>query len=129
MKKIKVFLAGVWAEIKAFPIEFSGMFVSLWRWAFAPIEKTRLKEHVFWGYFGWHLATSFAKRRTKKWPAKYDQNGAINGVFPYTKNSLVVLNKIEIKQLKKQSPAFSPMAAVNPRKFLKRVSYYKTEQK
>jgi len=125
MTTIRTITKNIFAEIKAFPRQFGGLLASMWHYIFTPITKPS----IFWGYWAYYFATWYAEKRTRKWPPKYDQNGSINGVFVYSEDTLIVLNKMEIKNMKKLSPAASPLRKINPRKFLNRASYYKTKQK
>ncbi len=112
-------------EIKDELRAVSGIFVNTWRFLFAPITRPTF----FHGYTHYYFAKKFAEKRTRRYKG-YDQNGKVHAVFPFNDIDLVVLNKIELKALKKRYKTLSWMALkMNPRKYIKRNSYYKTEYK
>ncbi len=121
MKKIKDFIKKARTEIKF----YSCIFPNVWKLLFARHKKPA----IFYGWKSYEIGKKFADKRTRKYSDK-DQNGKEHALFPFGELSLIVLNKIELKRLKKIQPAKSWIALkMNPRKYIKRNSYYKTEYK
>jgi len=121
IKKIIDKAKQVWQQVKYFAIDIWGFVRSCWVVLFYPISKAA----IFYGYNSYNFACRFARRRSDKWPAAWDQKGKLQGMFPL-EQKIIICSQLELKYYQK---AGMIKEGVNVRKMFKRSSYYRTEYK
>lgn len=114
VSKIRHAALWIWLNL----VDIAGWFRNAWIWAFADITRPR----TFTGFGTWYFAVKYSHKRARRWRPEWDQSGRQQGLFPIDQVHLLVASEMELKALKKKG-----YVKGNPRKILKRQSYYTTK--